>query len=184
MSFSRKLLSFTSLFAFGISTAFGQGVPQGIVDCAAQKKDSARLVCFDREVAKLTMPAPSVAPTQVTPAPAVPSAPVVATKQQRDTSAKEDEFGVSGNLARKRSESKKPADAALQELHAAVTSVKSKAYGELVMELDNGQVWEQPEKKLTFIIKAGEDVVIRQHKLGSFFLTSDSGAVTRVRRVR
>jgi hypothetical protein len=87
-------------------------------------------------------------------------------------------------MARQRAETKKDADSSPRELRATVTGIKSKPYGELIMELDNGQVWEQPEKKNTFLIKTGEKVVITKHTLGSYFLTADSGATTRVRRIR
>jgi hypothetical protein len=184
MSFSRKLLSFTGLFALGVSAAFAQGVPQSIVDCASQKRDAARLACFDREVAKLTQPEKSVAPTHASRAQSMPTAVSVAATPQPSARTQEDEFGVSGDLARKRTAAQKSTEAPLQELHATVASVKQKPYGELVMELDNGQVWEQPERKLTFLIKEGERITIKQHKLGSFFLTTDSGATSRVRRVR
>ncbi len=184
MSLARKLFSFTGLFALGISTAIAQGVPQSIADCASQKKDATRLACFDREVAKLTQSAKSVVSTPVSPTVPRPSAPSVAIEQHKSVSPQEDEFGVSGDLARKRADAKKPVDTPLPELHASVTGVKSKPYGELVFELDNGQVWEQTEKKSTYIIKAGEQVVINQHRFGSFFLTTASGAVCRVRRTR
>ena len=184
MSPIRKLFSFTGLLALGISTVNAQGVPQSIADCASQKRDATRLACFDREVAKLTQPAKSVVPTPVDPTSPGPSAPIVATEQHKNLSPKDDEFGVSGDLARKRAQATKSVNAPLQELHASITGIKSKPYGELVLELDNGQVWEQTEKKSTFIIKAGEQIVINQHKLGSFFLTSASGAVCRVRRTR
>ncbi|MEJ1965073.1 MAG: hypothetical protein WDO56_27430 [Gammaproteobacteria bacterium] len=184
MSFSRKLLSFTGLFALGISLAHAQALPRSIADCAAQTPDATRLACFDREVAKLTQSTKSVAPTQVVPAQPAAPPPTVVTTPLQNAASKEDEFGLSGSLARKRSEKKKEADTAPQELHARVSSIKEKPYGELILELDNGQVWEQPEKKLSFLIKVGEGVVITQHKLGSFFLTADSGATTRIRRVR
>jgi len=184
MSFSRKLLSFTGLLALGISPVFGQGVPQSIVDCASLRKDSSRLACFDREIAELTASAQSAAPARAVPAPTATPAPVVVSSPPSNAISKEDEFGASGNLPRKRSDEKKPADTPLQELHGTVANVKTKPYGELILELDNGQVWEQPEKKSTFLVKVGEGVVIRQHKLGSFFLTTDAGAVTRVRRIR
>jgi hypothetical protein len=184
MSFSGKLLSFTGLFALGISTAFGQGVLESLVDCSTQKNDSARLACFDREVAKLAPLARSVAPAQVSPASVPPSPPVVATTPAQAAPTPSDDFGVSGNLARQRAETKKEADSGPRELHATITGVKAKPYGELVMELDNGQVWEQPEKKNTFLIRTGEKVVITKHALGSYFLTADSGATTRVRRIR
>jgi hypothetical protein len=69
-------------------------------------------------------------------------------------------------------------------MRAAITKIATKPFGELILTLDNGQVWEQPEKLETFIIKVGEGVVIKQGKLGSFLLTADSGATTRIRRIR
>jgi hypothetical protein len=184
MSFPRKLLSFTGLLALGISTAFGQGVLESLVDCAAQKQDSARLACFDREVAKLAPLAKRTAPTQVVPTPATPPSPAVAVTPPKAASDPNDEFGVSGSLARKRTEANPSTDSAPKELQAAVTAIKTKPYGELILELDNGQVWEQTETKSTFLIKEGEKVRIRKHVLGSYFLTTGSGATTRVRRTR
>jgi hypothetical protein len=184
MSFPGKLLSFTGLFALGISTAFGQGVLESLVDCASLKQDPARLACFDREVAKLAPLAKSGAPTQAAPMPATPPSPVVAATPPKAASDPNDEFGVSGSLARKRTEANPIADPVPKELHAAVTGIKTKPYGELILELDNGQVWEQTEKQSTFLIKEGEKVRIRKRALGSYFLTADSGATTRVRRTR
>ena len=184
MPFFRKLLSVVSLSAFAIPAALGQTLPQSVVDCAAQKKDSARLACFDREVARITQPSQSVVSTPKVSPPAVsPTAPV-ADSIQKKTATKEDDFGANSELLRKRNEESKNPDVPLQELHAAVKKVTKKLYGELVMELDNGQVWEQPEPKDSFVIKANEAVVITQNKLGSSFLTAGSGSTTRVRRVR
>lgn len=183
MPLTRKLLSFAGLLALGISIAYGQGVPRSIVDCASLTPDTTRLACFDREVAKLTQPAKAVTTTPVVPAAPAPQPPPVAATQATDTAAKEDEFGLSGSVARKRSEEKK-VDSSPKELRATVSRIREKPYGELILELDNGQVWEQPEKKMSFLIKVGEGIVITQHKLGSYFLTTDSGASTRIRRVR
>jgi hypothetical protein len=45
-------------------------------------------------------------------------------------------------------------------------------------------VWEQPERKASFDIKAGDHIRITKGAMGSFFLIADSGVSTRVRRVR
>jgi len=184
MSFIRKTVSVAGFFSLAMSTAFAQGLPQSVVDCSAQKYDAARLACFDREVARLTRPSETVASTQVPLAQSVPPTPAVAVVQQENTKSKVDDFGVSGELARKRKEAENEVDAPLETLQAAVTRVTTKAYGELVFELDNGQVWEQPEKKYALSIKAGQKVRITQGAMGSYFLAAESGATTRVRRVR
>jgi hypothetical protein len=125
-----------------------------------------------------------VAPTPAAPAVSTPPAPPVAATPPVPASQKEDEFGVSGKLAREREAAKGTVAPEVNELHATVTKITSKPYGELVLELDNGQVWEQNEKKSTFLIKVGEGVVIRKAKLGSFMLSTDAGATTRVHRTR
>ena len=184
MSPIRKLFSFTGLLALGISTVNAQGVPQSIADCASQKRDATRLACFDREVAKLTQPEKSVVPTPVDPTSPGPFAPIVATEQHKNLSPKDDEFGVSGDLARKRAQATKSVNAPLQELHASITGIKSKPYGELVLELDNGQVWEQAEQRSDVLIQPNDPVTIKPGLLGAFYLTDVAHQTIRFRRVR
>jgi hypothetical protein len=184
MSFTGKLLSFAGLSSLAVSAAFAQSLPPSIAACTSEKDSLARLVCFDREVAKYTQPTARVAPTPTVPTPVSPPAASVVPTPPPAASQVADEFGVSGELARKRKEANEDQGAAIKELHAAVSKVATKPYGEHVLTLDNGQVWEQIEAKSTFIIKVGEGVVIKQAKFGSFMLTADSGATTRVRRTR
>lgn len=184
MSFIGKLISIAGLSSLAISAAFAQSLPPSVAACTSEKDSLARLVCFDREVAKYAQPSARVAPTPATPAvPALP-APNVATTPPPAPSPSADDFGVSGKLARQREAAKQEVAPAVKELHASVTKISSKPYGELVLELDNGQVWEQLEKKSTFVIKVGDGVVIRPAKLGSFMLSTDQGATSRVRRTR
>ena len=184
MSFTGKLLSVAALSSLAISTAFAQSLPPGVAACASEKDSLIRLTCFDREVAKYTQPAASVAPTPVPPAVTSPSAPAVVAAQPPVTSPSADDFGVSGKLARKRQEAKEAEAPAIRELRGAVTKISSRPYGELFLELDNGQVWEQNEKKSAFVIKVGDNVVIKPAKFGSFMLTTEDGATSRVHRTR
>lgn len=184
MSFTGKLLSFASLSSLAASAAFAQSLPPSVAACADEKDSLARLVCFDREVAKFTQPAASVAPTQVVPPMTAPPTPIVVTTQPSSPSPDADDFGMNVAIARQREGGRNAPTSVSKEMHAVVAKVSTKPYGEVVLELDNGQVWEQPEVTSTFIIKAGENVVIRQAKLGSFLLRADSGATARVRRVR
>jgi hypothetical protein len=184
MLLSRKRFSAVTLLLAVTAPALADDLPQGLLDCSAIQRDSNRLACFDREIASHKSTSGSVASTQVTPAQAVPPAPVVAETPRENAKSKEDEFGVSGELARKRKAIEKKTDAPLVELRAAVLKVKTKFYGERVFVLDNGQVWEEPQKKNALSIKEGEQVRITQGAIGSFFLVADSGATTRVRRVR
>ena len=184
MSFTGKLISVAVLSSLAGSAAFAQSLPPSVVACASEKDSLARLVCFDREVAKYSQPAARVAPTP-TPPPTVaaPARPVVATPPAA-ASSNHDDFGSNAIVERKRDEGKKPEERAPNEMHAAISRVATKPYGEFILTLDNGQVWEQLEHSETFLIKEGDGVVIRKAKLGSFLLTADSGATTRVRRIR
>jgi hypothetical protein len=184
MSFTGKLLSFAAVSSLAVSAAFAQSLPPSVAACTSEKDSLARLVCFDREVAKYTQSAARVAPTPaVPPVMAPPDRRVVETPPQV-ASPKHDEFGLNPSIERKRDQTRAEEDRALKELHAAITKVATKPYGEFILTLDNGQVWEQLERSETFIIKAGDGIVIKKAKLGSFLLTADSGATTRVRRVR
>jgi hypothetical protein len=180
----RKALPAIGLLLLTLSTASAQGLPQSIILCAVERQDAARLACFDREVERHVHASEPVASAPLPSAqPATPTPPVAVTQPQNSNSAVDD-FGVAGDLARKRKEADQQAVAPLKELHAKVVKVTTKVHGELVIELDNGQIWEQPEKKNGLLIKSGEQVRIKPGAMSSFFLTADSGATTRIRRVR
>ena len=185
MSFTGKPLSFVAISSLAVSAAFAQSLPPSVTACTSEKDSLARLVCFDREVAKYTQSAAArVAPMPAPPAVTPPSDRRVVATPPPVASPKNDEFGLNPTIERQRDEGKPVEDRALKELHSAITKVATKPYGEFVLTLDNGQVWEQIETSENFIIKAGDAVVIKKAKLGSFMLTADSGATTRVRRVR
>jgi hypothetical protein len=184
MPLIRKTVSAVGLLSLASSAAFAQDLPPAVVACAIERQDNARLACFDREVARVIQRAAGVAPTQVAPPPAAPPAPAVATTPPPNVTPKDDDFGVAGELARKRKSEQEKAAPSTAELRAAVTKITKKPYGELVLELDNGQVWEQPERKLSFAIKEGENIRITQGAMGSYFLVADSGATTKIRRIR
>jgi hypothetical protein len=184
MSFTGKLLSFAGLSSLAVSAAVAQSLPPSVAACTAEKDSLARLVCFDREVAKYTQSSARVAPTPTAPARVSPPAATVVPTPPPVASQPGDDFGVAGQLARKRKEAKEDAGEAVKELNASVSSLSKKPYGELVVTLDNGQVWQQNEAKSSFVIKEGETVVIKPAKFGSFMLTTGSGATTRVHRIQ
>src|SRR5882724_11311829 len=213
MSFTGKSLSFLGLASLAVSVASAQSLPPSVAACTAEKDSLARLVCFDREVAKFTQSAAVAAPRPAPPAAAVPTAPAAPTASVPTPAAptpaavstpgaaptpptpavaatpaavatpNADKFGMSNELARKRAEARQEVDTTPKELRGAVTDIKAKPYGELVLTLDNGQVWLQNEANTTFIIKVGDGVVIKAAKMGSFMLTTSGGATTRVHRI-
>jgi hypothetical protein len=153
-----------ALCAFA-SMATAQSLPESLKACAVEREDAARLACYDREVAALGIP----------PA-AVPSPPPMAR-------SKADEFGREEEVRRKAREREAQDPSRLQRLEAQVTAVSQRPLGDII-ELDNGQVWEQTEKKTTVLLKPGEKITITPGALGSFFMTGESRRTIRVRRVR
>lgn len=134
--------------------------------CAAEKDDARRLACFDAAVDRArTAPA--------NPAPAVAAAPL----------SQEEKFGLRGELKQEKAQ-KVPELQELEQLQAQVTKVSTKPHGELVVTLENGQVWTEIQTNSGARVKAGDRVAIKPGALGSFLLVAPNGRSTRVTRVR
>jgi hypothetical protein len=135
-----------------------------IAACTHEQDDARRLACFDRAAApdareETTSAAEKVDATQT--------------------------FGLHGSeLARNRDDDDTAREsAAPKRISAKVAGIDKRPRGELVVTLDNGQVWAQKEVGAYFPIKVGDPVTILAGTLGSFRLVAGSRAtaVTRVR---
>jgi hypothetical protein len=75
-----------------------------------------------------------------------------------------------------------PQAPAQKRTSATVTAIEKRPRGELVVTLDNGQVWAQKSADRYFPLKVGDPVAILAGSLGSFRLIAGSRAtaVTRV----
>jgi uncharacterized cupin superfamily protein len=75
-----------------------------------------------------------------------------------------------------------PQEPAAKRISATVTAIETRTRGELVVTLDNGQVWAQKDSGTYFPLKVGDAVTILAGTLGSFRLISGNRAtaVTRV----
>ena len=167
------LLSGTGL-VFSLAQA-AQSTSDALVACAKETDDARRLRCFDAVVADLrsapAAPAASVAATASAPPPAA-SPPTPAASVSR-----EDKFGARGDLDRERREE-------LKEITAKVTEVGARPHGELVVTLDNGQVWAERTVNAKIKVKVGDTVKIEAGALGSFLLIAPNGRSSKVSRVR
>ena len=133
-----------------------EGLEQRIAACTREQDDARRLACFDRAAVPKGV-APKVETT--------------------------DAFGVHGSeLARSREDDKPQSDNSPKKISAKVTALERRARGELVVTLDNGQVWAQKEVGSYFPLKVGDPVAILAGTLGSFRLIAGNRAtaVTRV----
>ena len=158
------------LVAAGIQPAIAadEDLSKRIAACTHEQDDARRLACFDRAAA--------------------PQAAAEKTSTQEASGANVDAtqtFGVKGSeLARSQDDGDAGQRSATpQRLTAKVTGLDTRARGELVFTLDNGQVWAQKEKGAYLPIKVGDSVTILAGTLGSFHLVvaNRATAVTRVR---
>jgi len=138
--------------------------------CAAEQDSSRRLACFDAAVARARTE-PAVQPDSAPPAPAI----VPLSKEER--------FGLRGDLKQEKAK-QAPELAEMQELRAVVTKVASKPHGELVLTLDNGQVWYEIQANSGIRVKTGDQVIIKAGALGSYSVVAPNGRSSKVTRTR
>lgn len=153
---------FLALLIIGIPAASAQAVSPGLKQCITEADDARRLACFDTEVARLAK----------TPLPVHAAAPVP---------TPEEKFGAREEVAR---EAEKQAEPELTKLEAVTTAISTRPRGELVVTLDNGQVWEQVPSGEAFSLKVGDKVTIKSGLLGSFALVGPRGRSMKVKRVK
>jgi len=154
------------LVAAGPARAAAPATTAEFLACAAEKDGARRLACFDAAVDRAR-----AAPAN--PTPAVVAAPL----------SQEEKFGLRGELKQEKAQ-KVPELQELEQLQAQVTKVSTKPHGELVVTLENGQVWTEIQTNSGARVKAGDRVAIKPGALGSFLLVAPNGRSTRVTRVR
>lgn len=168
----------TALAGTGLAVAppsAAEGTTEDLLECANEPDDARRLRCFDDAVAGLRKAVPTAAaasrPEPATPAAAAPAAAAPASP----AISAEDRFGARGEL--------KP-DHRLSEITATVTALGAKPHGQLVITLDNGQVWAEIATGSKVKLKTGDSVTIEAGALGSFRLIAPNGRSSKVSRVR
>jgi hypothetical protein len=156
-------------FAVLSAQAAGGDAPQR---CAGIGDDRSRLACYDAIFRK---PAASAASTAVPAAAGTASAPA--------TTSPETDFGLTDAAKRARDPQK-----AQQEMPESITgtvaAVGRRPTGELIVTLENGQVWTQVTVDQRARVAAGDTVTIRKAALGSHLLETQNRYATRVRRVK
>ena len=133
--------------------------------CAAIRKSSERLACYDNRVYPVATGATATA---------------------APTPSAEEVFGAESSAVAAPAKEEAPAPPAREELSkitAHVTAMSTLPRGELQIELDNGQVWRQVEPH-ELLLHTGDSVTIARAALGTFRLTTSTGRVSKVQRVR
>jgi len=133
-------------------------LPATVAACAAEHDPSKRLACYDREVARFA-PAP---PAAAAPAAGVTAAAAVGAGESTPASG---------------------AQGATEPRHIAARIVSIENYAdELVLHLDNGQIWQQVQAADADANLHPGDAVTIDRSLGSYWLSGRSGAALKVKR--
>jgi hypothetical protein len=88
------------------------------------------------------------------------------------------QFGIAGGKLEQRKEAVVP-----KEIQAVVSGVARRPRGELVITLDNGQVWAQLAPQEYYPLKIGDTVHISKGALGSYSLTTPAKRGSKVTRL-
>lgn len=142
--------------------------------CAALADDRARLACYDSIFGKpAAVPAPAGAATGT-----VAAAPAAATAANPAA-----DFGLT-EAAKRALEPEESRQRLPESISGTVAKVARQPAGELVLTLENGQVWTQLQVDVRARVAVGDPVTIKKAALGSYLLVTEDRYATRVRRVK
>jgi hypothetical protein len=153
----RRVAPFACLALAALSAASAAELPEAIARCAEVADNLERLTCYDRQ----NPPRQAVAP------------------RSPDAS-----FGASEELKRKQAARDPTMPREPDRITTKVARVTEGRPGDIQFELENGQVWQQTERRLESIAEPGDEITINRGALGSYFLVGKSKLSTRVKRVR
>lgn len=75
-----------------------------------------------------------------------------------------------------------PPPSAERDVNGRITQINKTLHNELLVELDNGQIWRQLSPRF-MSIKEGDEVIVKKARLGGYILSTASGGSTRVKQV-
>ena len=137
--------------------------------CADIDGDAERLACYDDAVGRLRS--------------AEESGDVVSVTREEVENVKRESFGFSLPTLPKFSFGD---DDDLDSVMAGVERVTKNSRGEVVVYLDNNQVWQQTDDKRVYVSRrvTFETAEVRKAAFGSFMMKLDDGVLFRVERIR
>jgi hypothetical protein len=149
-----------------------QPLPPALADCVKLTRDTLRLACFDREVAKLIVNGGTA--DKESHAAGAASAPALTPEQK---------LGLSKQSIEKLESSAGHAPEPT-ELHAHIAHVSSDGLGHMLFVLDNAQVWRQADADFNFIARSGDAATISPGAMGSYWLSVNAHSGIKVKRLQ
>jgi len=136
-------------------------LPPQLETCAALRRDTERLLCYDKAVAQIKSGAEGA------PAPSA-----------------ENMFGANNDVLSDKSHETDVKREELRQISGTVTSLHRGDDGMIRLVLDNGQVWRQQDADVRLMVAEGDNVTIVRAAMGTFRITDKSGRFARFKRVR
>lgn len=149
--------------------------------CAAERDDRRRLACYDAEVARFKGEA-AVETSAGKPEHTDPATREGSQPPEQEPGSAADDFGMTPALARSKTD-KSGGPEERKALAAVVVRIDEKPYGERILYLDNGQIWEENSRNRNLPLAVGDEITVKSAAFGSYKLIGPGGKrFTRVRR--
>jgi len=173
------LLGWMLSLALIVEASAAESLPANIRACTAETDRERRLDCFDREVARF----PDARPTSRTQpaAPVAPSTPAAPAPQHAANTPAPNAASTSASSPTADSSATRTNAAKPGRIAARLISI-DRAPNEMVLHLDNGEVWEEVQSVAGDLsLKAGDNITIDK-RLGSYWLTGPHVSGMKVRQ--
>jgi hypothetical protein len=167
----RSTIAWIGLAVSPLQVVLAQSLEDAVRICAAETDSLRRLVCYDRAAANFRPAGPAAIGSSIATPVAAPGADAAA--------ASAAQFGVRNGPLDQAKDAR-----GLKQIIAVITRLETQPRGEIVLTLDNGQMWQQNELLEYFPLAVGQRVQIRRGALDSYILYAPSKRSTRVVRIR
>lgn len=148
-------------------------IEQQLVQCAAIADDMSRLQCYDQLGKGVSQHVATVKTSKDDVTQSYHASTAVEHSQQ-NAQTQVDKFGIR----------EKAPEPELNDIKSTTTAVTKNPHGSLVIDLSNGQRWQQIGSAF-FRLKQGQNVVVKRAALGSFLLSVDGlNSSIRVKRLQ
>ncbi len=173
----RFLAAILAVLAFGAATGRISLADESDFDrCAKLDSDAERLACFDAATrARAEQPQAESAPA-VAPEPAAapePKPATAATAGATAAAASTSSRSMTKEERRAAKRAEKERQKANREYTAVVTATRKRPYGQVVVTLDNGEVWSERYASHGFLIREGDTVTVRKSRFSSAYRLID-----------
>ena len=150
-------------------------LPDSLLECMDESDVLRRLSCYDQEMARLTSTTKQIPSAET-------EDPTTADRWGVTAGAPEEWPGKSDNIVQQEPQAGGTPQRA--DLTATIVKISKRPYGELIVSLDNGQVWAEkiPTRSMRFSV--GDIITIRRGRFGGYRLSGRGNRSTEVTRVR